>query len=197
MSSNGNGNGSPAKKRRLNEKDGSEVQASECDVKLPKSNVELASKAPLLHEVGADAKQQKANTTTTAAAQDTQDNTASPTNTTVYIGGLHPVVQQAHLEKLLGKYGTIERLDLVERKKCCFCQFSSANEAQAAILSLNGRMLLKRVLKVQPAKQQSFRSLAGVSLTTTTRHATSHKVTSLDDRIQALKRKLHEKERGT
>ena len=49
----------------------------------------------------------------------------SDANTIVYIGGLHPVIQQAHVEKLLGKYGMIQRLDMLPNKHCCFCHYET------------------------------------------------------------------------
>jgi RNA recognition motif-containing protein len=98
---------------------------------------------------------------------------------TLYIGGLHPRVAQAHLEKLLQPFGDIQRLDFLEKRGICFCQYSSQNEARAAQTALHGRTLLGRVLKVQPAKQ----SKDGASVK-------RRGEASLDARIQALKRKL-------
>ena len=134
------------------------------------------------------------------AATTSDDNTSandSDTNTTVYVGGLHPVIQQAHVEKLLGKYGTIQRLDMLPNKHCCFCHYETRNQAHTAIANLHGRSLRKRTLKVQLANSKSSprrtdtTSISGRSFTR--QMSRQNKTRSLDDRIQALKRKLEKK----
>jgi RNA recognition motif-containing protein len=121
----------------------------------------------------------------------------SDTNTTVYVGGLHPGIQQAHVEKLLGKYGTIQRLDMLPNKHCCFCHYETRNQAHTAIANLHGRSLLKRTLKVQLANSKSSprrtdaTSISGRSFAR--QMSRPNKTRSLDDRIQALKRKLEKK----
>jgi RNA recognition motif-containing protein len=102
---------------------------------------------------------------------------------TLYIGGLHPRVARAHMEKLLQPFGNIQRLNFLEKRGICFCQYSSPSEARAAQTALHGRTLLGRMLKVQPAT----RSKEGAC------NKSRGGEVSLDARIQALKRKLQEK----
>lgn len=104
-------------------------------------------------------------------------------NATLYIGGLHPRVVQAHLEKLLKPFGVIQGLRYLEKRGICFCQYSSRAEARSAQTALHGRTLFGRVLKVKPAIQ----SKDGASVI-------RREEASLDARIEALKRKLQQKD---
>lgn len=142
------------------------------------------------NDTGTVAKQKEA--TAISSREDTTES-ISPPITTLYIGNLHPRIQQPHVEKLLGKYGKIERLDFLSQKGICFCQFSNDKEAKSAMTSLNKQVLLGRTLKVQLAKQQS-RSDGSPSYFRSSRAAVTHK-TCLDSKIQALKRKLNEKKK--
>lgn len=74
--------------------------------------------------------------------------------TTVFIGGLHPRILQAHLEKMCQPYGTIERLHFCDKKGYAFCEYTNSEQAEAAMQALDGRGLLGRRLMVRPAHDQ-------------------------------------------
>ena len=72
---------------------------------------------------------------------------------TLFVGNLHPKIARIHLEKLLDKFGTIERIHIVTAKGFAFCEFSRSSQAQAAMRQLHGRILLDDFLL--PAGQRS------------------------------------------
>ena len=198
MSSGTDMGSSPCKKRKINHTEARESNKSvekEEEAKLPENNTASESKevaAPNTVAVGGGSSaEEKNNTVATTTTNDSTTTQYSYTNTTVYVGGLHPLVQQAHVEKLLGKYGTIQRLDMLTNKHCCFCHYESLDQAQMAISNLHGRSLLKQTLKVQLANQKSRHDTISGSWNRS--RGMSNKTTSLDHRIQALKRKLKEK----
>jgi RNA recognition motif-containing protein len=206
------GGGSPYKKRKLLDTEANESKESiplaeeEEERKLPENSAALSvtnkAVAAVMPNTGVmlmGGMSLLASEKVTAATT-SDDNTSandSDTNATVYVGGLHPVIQQAHVEKLLGKYGTIQRLDMLPNKHCCFCHYETRSQAHTAIASLHGRCLRKRTLKVQLANSKSSprrtdtTSISGRSFTR--QMSRQNKTTSLDDRIQALKRKLEKK----
>jgi hypothetical protein len=205
-----NGGGSPYKKRRLLDTEANEskesVRLAEEETELPESSAALSAvtktvaAAPntgvmMLGGMSLPAPEMKVTAATASDDNTSEDN--SDRNATVYVGNLHPVIQQAHVEKLLGKYGTIQRLDMLPNKHCCFCHYETRNQAHTAIANLHGRSLRKRTLKVQLAHSKSSpprTDTTSISSRSFTRRMTrQNKTRSLDDRIQALKRKLEKK----
>jgi hypothetical protein len=205
-----NGGGSPYKKRRLLDTEANEskesVRLAEEETELPESSAALSAvtktvaAAPntgvmMLGGMSLPAPEMKVTAATASDDNTSEDN--SDRNATVYVGNLHPVIQQAHVEKLLGKYGTIQRLDMLPKKHCCFCHYETRNQAHTAIANLHGRSLRKRTLKVQLAHSKSSpprTDTTSISSRSFTRRMTrQNKTRSLDDRIQALKRKLEKK----
>jgi hypothetical protein len=206
-----NGGGSPYKKRKLLDAEANEsnesvrLEEEEEETKLPENSAALsviktvAAALPntgvmMLGGMSLPAPEMKVTAATTSDHNTSEDD--SDTNATVYVGNLHPVIQQAHVEKLLGKYGTIQRLDMLPNKHCCFCHYETRNQAHTAIANLHGRSLRKRTLKVQLAHSKSSpRCADATSSSGSFARQMSHqtKTRSLDDRIQALKRKLEKK----
>ena len=141
------------------------------------------------------AKQQQPTMTTPAAA-------VVPTNKvcTVFIGGLHPRIMEAHIEKMCMPYGQIQRLHLCDRKGYAFCQYSSPAQASAAMQALDGRGLLGRRLLVRPAhsdqqqqqQQSSQQQQHNTNKASGTGSSNPDKERErIEARIQAVKRKLH------
>lgn len=124
---------------------------------------------------------------------------------TIFIGGLHPRIVEAHLEKMCMPYGSIQRLHLMQRKGYAFCQYATPEQAEAAMQALDGRGLLGRRLMVRPAhndqqhNNSSNPNNRGASTTATgsaaaeTSSANPEKERErIEARIQAVKRKLQE-----
>jgi RNA recognition motif-containing protein len=206
-----NGGGSPYKKRKLLDIEANEskesIRLAEEETKLPENSAALSAvtnktvAAALPNTTGVmlmgGMSLPALDKVTSATTSD--DNTSanySDTNTTVYVGGLHPVIQQAHVEKLLGKYGTIQWLDMLPNKHCCFCHYETRNQAHTAIANLHGRSLLKRTLKVQLENSKSSPRRTDATSSIGRRMPRQNKTRSLDDRIQALKRKLKKRHDG-
>jgi hypothetical protein len=139
-----NGGGSPYKKRKLLDAEANEssesvrLEEEEEETKLPENSAALsvtktvAAALPntgvmMLGGMSLPAPEMKVTAATTSDHNMSEDD--SDTNATVYVGNLHPVIQQAHVEKLLGKYGTIQRLDMLPNKHCCFCHYETRNQA--------------------------------------------------------------------
>lgn len=204
-SNNNTSYGNVTKKRRLDKSPSEEeeevIGESNEKAVAPKVTLETDNKESAPTNDGAAVEQAAIATTTTATTSSNtlkEDESSNNNNTTVYIGGLHPRVQRPHLEKLLSKFGTMERLHILETKGVAFCTFSTKPQAQAAISSLHEKTLLGKALRVQFAKQQaSIREQQATRWTRPKRanNNNNNKATSLDDRIRALKRKFNEKEK--
>lgn len=122
------------------------------------------------------------------------------TSPTVYIGNLHPRVAQVHLEKLMKRFGTIERLELCfdrmgRPRGYAFCEYQTKESAQTAMDTLHNRRLSGRNLVVRPANDQSPRDTGGLLLNQQQPKQRTNKRNraSLDDTIAALKGKLQQK----
>ena len=129
------------------------------------------------------------------------DEVPKPKVCTVYIGGLHPRIVEAHLEKMCQPYGPIQRLHLCNRKGYAFCQYATPEQAEAAMQALDGKGLLGRRLMVRPAHaEQKTGIVPGLPWQT---NAVSNSGGDLDKererleaRIQAVKRKLQDSKSG-
>jgi RNA recognition motif-containing protein len=128
-------------------------------------------------------------TSTSSPQQATQEGT----NDTIYIGNLPPqYATEVIIEKLLQRYGRVERVSIVrpnDRTAYAFGQFATAEQATVARQALHGRKLGGRTLQVRPAEARS-------SQTATANHLTSTETATqrqLDHRIRAIQEKLHQK----
>jgi RNA recognition motif-containing protein len=115
---------------------------------------------------------------------------------TVFVAGLAPRVARIHLEKLLQKYGSIERLEVktTATSRCCFCEFQSVEEARKAMDNLDGRMLLNRRLIVKPAQERCQKSrhhtlLKDKDVATSSKDLRKQQQ-DLDGKIEKLKQKI-------
>lgn len=122
------------------------------------------------------------------------------TTPTLFIGSLHPRVAEVHLEKLFSSYGKIKRLTIQTPKKTgnqnrsnfAFVEFSSIREAQAAMTAVHEKVLLGKTLIVKPANEsEKDRSRRGGVKSSPLSRQQERK--SVEDKIQALKRKLSER----
>ena len=98
---------------------------------------------------------------------------------TLFVGGLHRSITDAHLHKLFQPYGTVERVFQVFHKQSetthrpglagkpkgyAFVEYDSISSAQSAMKHLDGRLLLKRTLIVRPAHSKSLSTSDSSSL---------------------------------
>lgn len=116
--------------------------------------------------------------------------------TTIFIGGLHPRILEAHIEKMCSPYGSIQRLHLCDRKGYAFCQYSAPSEAEAAMQALDGRGLLGRRLMVRPAHSDTHDNVGNAGMGQPATNSSSNTINPekererIEARIQAVKRKL-------
>mmetsp|Transcript_15261 Transcript_15261/g.31201 ORF Transcript_15261/g.31201 Transcript_15261/m.31201 type:complete len:212 (-) Transcript_15261:198-833(-) len=134
--------------------------------------------------------------------------------TTLFIGGLHPRVADAHLQKLFQPYGTVSRVFQVRHKEgplegqprgYAFVEFEAVDSARLAIRRVDGKSLLGRNLLVRPAHERTENGAEGGGVGTAT-GATSvqssdprsiRKARSeVESKIEAVKRAIEEKRRN-
>jgi RNA recognition motif-containing protein len=121
--------------------------------------------------------------------------------TKVFIGGLHRNVTETHVEKLMMPYGSIVRVNLVLQpgsttsKGFAFCEYATIEQAAAAVAALDGRALLGRRLQVRPAYEKERPTSIGMANGGTKKGVSKEKEQrNLETKIQALKRKIQEKQ---
>jgi multiple RNA-binding domain-containing protein 1 len=121
--------------------------------------------------------------------------------TKVFIGGLHRNVTETHVEKLMMPYGSIVRVNLVLQpgsttsKGFAFCEYATIEQAAAAVAALDGRALLGRRLQVRPAYEKERPTTIGMATGGTKKGVSKEKEQrNLETKIQALKRKIQEKQ---
>jgi RNA recognition motif-containing protein len=119
----------------------------------------------------------------------------------VFIGGLHRNVTETHVEKLMMPYGSIVRVNLVLQpgsttsKGFAFCEYQTIEQAAAAVAALDGRALLGRRLQVRPAYEKERPTSIGMANGGTKKGVSKEKEQrNLETKIQALKRKIQEKQ---
>ena len=114
------------------------------------------------------------------------------TSCTLFVTGLATAISRLHVEKMFGKYGQVERVDMKSSKTgatYCFCELDSVENAQKAMDNLNGRMLLHKRLVVHPANE---RKGSGQLITKPPPVNPAQESKRLDNKIELLKQKLRE-----
>jgi RNA recognition motif-containing protein len=166
----------------------------------PDSASEPASQQP---ETQSDDKKDDNNNNKTSSASSSSHPEVQLQTPKVFIGGLHRNVTETHVEKLMMPYGSIVRVNLVLQpgsatsKGFAFCQYATIEQAAAAVAALDGRALLGRRLLVRPAYEKERPTTIGMA---TNKAASSSGVSkekeqrNLETKIQALKRKIQEKQ---
>lgn len=82
----------------------------------------------------------------------------------LYVGNLKPDFTDEELRKLFSGHGEVESASIVrdryteQSKGFAFVDMPSGEEAQAAIIALNGSEVQQRVLTVSPARPKEERS---------------------------------------
>ncbi|KAL6982842.1 Polyadenylate-binding protein rbp47c' [Sarracenia purpurea var. burkii] len=81
-----------------------------------------------------------------ASAQGSQSDGDS-TNTTIFVGGLDPNVNDEDLRQPFSQYGEIVSVKIPVGKGCGFVQFGNRNNAEEALHRLNGTTIGKQTLR--------------------------------------------------
>lgn len=87
----------------------------------------------------------------------------------IYVGGLPCLTTESQLNDLFAAHGTMKSIRIIKDKftgrsrRFGFVEMSTAREAQAAIVGLNGARLAGRMLTVNEAQPQDTRSSGGRS----------------------------------
>ena len=116
---------------------------------------------------------------------------------TVYIGGLHTRITEAHVEKLMQSHGTVRRISLLQSKGqpslYAFCEFETIEQAAAAIAALDGRALLGKRLLVRPAHGSPSKTSNPLAPSQPKQEKSPEKERKrIESTIQAIKRKLQD-----
>ncbi|XP_008796097.2 polyadenylate-binding protein RBP45 [Phoenix dactylifera] len=64
-----------------------------------------------------------------------------PNNTTIFVGGLDPIVTEEHLRQVFSQYGELVYVKIPVGKRCGFVQFAVRSCAEEALQMLNGTQL--------------------------------------------------------
>ena len=70
----------------------------------------------------------------------------------LYVGNLNYSTTEEELKTLFQEHGTVETVNIIDRKGFGFVEMSSLEEAEKAMNSLNGKEFMGRALKVDEAK---------------------------------------------
>lgn len=119
------------------------------------------------------------------------------TTKSLFVTGFNPAINKTHVERLFAKFGTPERVsDFMTSQKSqrrfCFVELDSIESAQKAMDNLNGRMLLRDRLVVQPATQNNDPSSSTTKSTAAVKMNVAKERTLIDSKIAALKKKIEE-----
>jgi RNA recognition motif-containing protein len=118
------------------------------------------------------------------------------TSNTLFMTGISSSLSKLHIEKLFGKFGNVQRVDIKTSKTgaiFCFCEMDSIESAQKAMDNLNGRMLLRKQLVVQPAHERIGNSRHVQVSSTHTNPIRERRM--LDRKIEELKQKINQSKR--
>ncbi len=127
---------------------------------------------------------------------------------TLYVSNLHPRIAEAHLQKLFGKFGTVERIHFVRKPNLrnvrkpftfAFVKYASNISAKTAIENIHDRLLLGEKLVVRFANSEQYANdafgskRAGSSEASDTRSTKKQKF-DVQKKIEAVKKALAHKQ---
>lgn len=134
---------------------------------------------------------------------------ASECNTNcLFVGGLHSRIQEVHLSKLFSPYGEVVSIKIVtnnpygsgkltttESKGYAFVEYTTVEEARLAISRLDNRQLLGRTLTIRPSRRK-MNELSRSGETKLTAAEAKMAASSVESKIEAVKRAIEEKKKG-
>ena len=134
---------------------------------------------------------------------------ASECNTNcLFVGGLHSRVQEVHLSKLFSPYGEVVSIKVVtnnpygsgkltttESKCYAFVEYTTVEEARLAISRLDNRQLLGRTLTIRPSRRK-MNELSRSGTKELSAAEAKRAASSVESKIEAVKRAIEEKKKG-
>ena len=142
----------------------------------------------------------------------------------LFVGGLHPRIQDLHLRKLFSPYGDVVRIHIVthsahesarsnvhskttppakfmgtqQSKGYAFVEYTAVESARRAISKVDGRQLCGRTLAVRPSHRKMNDSRPGQSETKVVSAEQAHREASaIESKIEAVKRAIEQKKKGS
>lgn len=82
---------------------------------------------------------------------------ADSTNTTIFVGGLDSNVTDEDLKQTFSQYGEIASVKIPVGKGCGFVQFANRNNAEEALLKLNGTMIGKQTVRLSWGRNPAYK----------------------------------------
>ncbi|XP_011628461.1 polyadenylate-binding protein RBP45 isoform X2 [Amborella trichopoda] len=80
---------------------------------------------------------------------------SDPNNTTIFVGGLDPNVNDDILKQVFGQYGELIHVKIPVGKRCGFVQFANRACAEEALLMLNGTQLGQQSIRLSWGRSPS------------------------------------------
>ena len=134
---------------------------------------------------------------------------ASDCNTNcLFVGGLHSRIQEVHLSKLFSPYGEVVSIKIVtnnpygsgkltttESKGYAFVEYTTVEEARLAISRLDNRQLLGRTLTIRPSRRK-MNELSRSGTKELSSAEAKRAASSVESKIEAVKRAIEEKKKG-
>lgn len=115
---------------------------------------------------------------------------------TIYVSNIHPRIAEVHLQKLFGRFGEIQRVNIVRKQapihSIAFIKFSSPKSAKAAIEKVHGQKLLEMTLHVKPAHDR--KDEAGAQRSMNTDSDRKKKATEMQKKIDSIRKTLDMKD---
>ncbi|XP_062199631.1 polyadenylate-binding protein RBP47-like [Phragmites australis] len=100
----------------------------------------------------------KSSGTSGSAGSSARSDGGDLTNTTVFVGGLDPNVNEEVLRQTFSQYGEISSVKIPVGKQCGFVQFAQRKNAEDALQGLNGSIIGKQTVRLSwgrnPANKQ-------------------------------------------
>jgi len=118
------------------------------------------------------------------------------TSPSLFVVGFNHAINKTHVQKLFSKIGKVERISGFmttqnSQRRYCFVELDSIESAQKAMDILNGRMLLRERLVVQPATSNDDSS-SSTKRTAAVKMNPAKERILLDQKIATLKKKIKE-----
>ena len=175
----------------------------------PKSNDEQQTKSLSIESANLKSdttestqqKQQQTNSRNSKAASDCNTNC-------LFVGGLHSRIQEVHLSKLFSPYGEVVSIKIVtnnpygsgkltttESKGYAFVEYTTVEEARLAISRLDNRQLLGRTLTIRPSRRK-MNELSRSGTKELSAAEAKRAASSVESKIEAVKRAIEEKKKG-